>query len=339
MSRKLRSYLPGAAFHLTSRTTGRAHWFADDETRNRIVEIVASALRRTDARLIALAIMPNHFHFVLQQGSAPLSRFMQPVCRRTALLIQRKLNRTGHIFEANFFDIPCETADHLRHAIYYTHRNPVKAKLCADLGDYAWSSHHAYAGTVPICQGIPGFPPLLLSPVPELFACRAGASDADMHAGYMRFAQWRMHCDSLPKEEPRPPGPVFPWGDVYWGRRFRPALSLGSSYVPDLRDLVLQTLRDSTPAITLEQLLMRRRTKASVDIRREVIRCALAVGHRNVSIARFLNVSETMVSRVAAQLFIEQSTEARTSLARPLVRAQPRKNGRTQKSSGQVPSQ
>ncbi len=309
MSRKNRSYLPGAAFHLTSRTNDKQHWF-DADVRSAIVHIVAHTLKRTDAQLIGYAIMSNHFHFIVRQGVAPLARLMQPICRRTALHVRRKLARDGHIFARPFFDKPCANADHLRQALYYAHRNPVEAGMCMQATDYAWSSHHAYAGTVATCQAEHALPALRLTPMPDLFACTADATAEDMYAGYMRFSRWREECDQLPEGVPRPPGPVFPWGDVCWAQRFRPMPLVGDRYVPDLRDLVLQGLRELAPETPLEVLRLRRGGRAMTAVRWEIIARAIAAGHRAVAIARFLNVSETTISRVADRVFVRQNAVA-----------------------------
>jgi REP element-mobilizing transposase RayT len=146
MGRRKRSYLPGAAFHLTARTSGHEHWWADDKLRNSVVGIVSDALHRTDARLVAFTIMTNHFHLTVRQGIDPLARLMHPVCQRIALLVRRAHGREGHIFERQFRDKPCASADHLRQVIYYTHRNPVKAGMCAEANEYVWSSACAYTG-------------------------------------------------------------------------------------------------------------------------------------------------------------------------------------------------
>ena len=298
--------MPGAAFHLTSRTNGHEHWWLEDWLRSAIVNIVGESLRRTDTRLVAFTIMTNHFHFTVRQGTDPLSRFMQPVCRRVALLVRRVHGREGRIFERRFRDTPCADADHLRQAIYYIHRNPVKAGFCSSATDYVWSSACAYLGVRP-APSIDSIAQPPLTPALELFARTAGATAEDMYAGYQEFARWREACDALDEDQAKPPAPVFPWGDIYATRHFR-VTPPPEVYIkkPDLRDVVHQGLRELAPDLDLEMLRFRRGPQQLSVIRNAIIIRAISAGHTGVTVARFLNVSETTVSKVANAIYHER---------------------------------
>ena len=302
MGRRTRSYLPGAAFHITSRTSGHSHWWEDEALRTEIVGYLADALRRTDAQLLAYVIMTNHFHLVVRQGDDPLARLMQPVCRRIALMVRRVHEREGHIFERVFRDKPCTDAAQLRQVIYYIHRNPEKAGMCVTAAEYAWSSCCSYNG-FPAPATANALPRIVLGPALELFAPTAAASTQDMYAGYLQFARWRAVCDELPKEAPRPPGPAFPWGDHYWAGRFRsrPREKFARA---DLRDVVLQVLAERAPGLDIETLRLRRAGGVISEVRRTAIARAVAGGHRGVRIAQFLNVSESTVSKIASEVFL-----------------------------------
>jgi REP element-mobilizing transposase RayT len=113
--RRKRSYQPGGAFHITARTNGKEHWL-DDNVRGALVGIIAMSIARTDARLIAFAIMSNHFHLVLWQGFMTLGQVVQPITRRLALLLARKLGRGGRLLERRYYDVQCVDAEHLREA-------------------------------------------------------------------------------------------------------------------------------------------------------------------------------------------------------------------------------
>ncbi|MGH7467008.1 MAG: REP-associated tyrosine transposase [Longimicrobiales bacterium] len=305
MPRRKRSYHPGCVFHLTSRSSGREHWF-DEELRDDIVRVIRDALHRTDARLIAFVIMSNHMHLIVKQGNAPLARLMQPVGRRTALLVQKKHGRSGHILERGFHDRECASSDHLRQAIYYIHRNPVKAGLCAVASEYHWSSHHVYCGApASLREGSPAITPAL-----ELFAASANATTHDLYAGYDQFADWRRRCDALPPDVAHPRGPVFPWGDLCWSRDFHRTPIRDDSSRRDLCDIARQTIREIAPGLTLDLLCVRGGGRLTTITRREIVARAKAAGHCGAAIARYLNLSETTVSRVATTVFIRQCGKA-----------------------------
>src|SRR5262245_57762999 len=115
MSRKTRSYLPGISFHLTARTIGHEPWF-DEPMRDRICAIITRAQERADVKLLAWVVMPNHFHLIVQQGRSALGQFMQPICRETALAVQRVTGREGYVFERRYREKACADADYLRDA-------------------------------------------------------------------------------------------------------------------------------------------------------------------------------------------------------------------------------
>src|SRR5687767_3318846 len=98
MSRATRQYINGGVFHITARTQGKRPWFTQ-RLRGVVVEIIVKGVALSDAKLLAYAVMPNHFHMVVVQGGMTLGTVMQPIMRRIALLIQRSRKCSGHVFE------------------------------------------------------------------------------------------------------------------------------------------------------------------------------------------------------------------------------------------------
>jgi putative transposase len=296
MSRKRRPYLPGTAFHVTARTIGHEPWF-DDLLCERIVGFLNIALARTDARLLAHALMPTHLHLIVHQRVAPLAQLLQPFLRQCALLVQRAANRQGYIFERRYRAKPCTDADYLRDVIAYVHRNPVAAQLCQEPAQYRWSSHAHYCGVAPALTP----PQPKVSVVCELFAASEQEAASDRSAGYLRYYNWRDRCANLAEGVPQPRRPEVAFGSAFWARDFV-SLPRNPLRRPDLRDIVLRALQELAPTLDLDTLRLRRGGRTVTAIRREVIRRALLSGHRGVDVARILNVSETTVSKVATDV-------------------------------------
>ncbi|MEX2283593.1 MAG: hypothetical protein WEE89_14000 [Gemmatimonadota bacterium] len=293
MPRRKRSYLPGCAFHITARSHNGEFW--PDELRTEIVEIIALGLKQTDAVLHAFAVMTNHIHLVLRQGEAPLSQLMHPVCQRTAYAVHRAVKRTGYVMGYRYFDTPSIEESHLRNAILYTHRNPVEALMCADACDYEWSSHRAYLSASPSEKRISA-----LYAVNDLFA--SGLPDRTPQQDYADFYVWYDACKKLAPSDPRPYAPGVTAGDEYWLENFGVKRLAKRSYRPDLRDVVIIALAELAPTISLDALRVGLRTRPLIALRQAIIERALRAGHRPIDVARYLNTSDSTVSRVNVAL-------------------------------------
>ncbi|MGH7469471.1 MAG: transposase [Longimicrobiales bacterium] len=293
MPRRKRSYLPGCAFHIIARTHNGEFWF--EELRPEVLEIIALALKQTDALLLAFAIMTNHIHLVVRQGIAPLSQLMHPLCQRTAYAVHRRVKRKGYVMEYRYFDTPCRDDAHLRNAIMYTHRNPVEAGMCAEACDYAWSSDFAYRTASPEASRI-----LALRPAVHLFA--SGLTDRTPQQDYADYYAWYDTCKNLGPDDPRPHSPGVTPADEFWMANFSVTPAPDAFTQRDLSDIVARALADLAPVITLDQIRAGMRSRPVSAIRKTLIAHALQAGHQRIKIARFLSTSDTTVSRVRLPL-------------------------------------
>src|SRR6266511_765859 len=88
MPRARRTHAPGWAFHVTARTQGRVGWFKEPAVCDTIARYICEAAASSTTRLLAYAVMPNHLHMIVRQGSQPLGWMVQRVLQRTALLVR-----------------------------------------------------------------------------------------------------------------------------------------------------------------------------------------------------------------------------------------------------------
>ncbi len=63
MTRPLRIEFPGAVYHVTSRGDRREPIFEDDEDRLALLDVIAQAMSRFDAEMLAHCLMGNYYHF------------------------------------------------------------------------------------------------------------------------------------------------------------------------------------------------------------------------------------------------------------------------------------
>lgn len=176
MSRPLRIEFPGAVYHVTSRGDRREPIYRDDVDRHIHLEVLAQALDRFDADVLAYCLMGNHYHLVLRTHSGQLSRLMRHLNGVYTQAFNRRHGLVGHLFQGRFKAVLVDRDAYLAALCRYVERNPVAAGLVPRPADWVWSSCRAHLGTVPA-------PPWLA--VVELHAFllgRAPASSADRQA-------------------------------------------------------------------------------------------------------------------------------------------------------------
>ena len=146
MSRPLRIEFPGAVYHVTSRGDRREPIYRDDEDRLTHLDVIAQAMDRFDAQVLAYCLMGNHYHLVLHTRSANLSRLMRHVNGVFTQAFNRRHRVTGHLFQGRFKAILVDRDAYLLALCRYVERNPVAAGLVSTAADWPWSSYLAHAG-------------------------------------------------------------------------------------------------------------------------------------------------------------------------------------------------
>jgi REP element-mobilizing transposase RayT len=183
MSRPPRPAFAGAVYHITARGNNGTALFADDTDRYRYLTLLAAALRRTDARLLAYVLMTTHVHLVLQTPQPNISAFMGWLHTRHARQFNRRHGRMHHLFGERFRSRVIGDDTYLLEATIYVHLNPVRAGLVTHPAEYPWSSYPAYVGGGPHLAD-PG-------PVLEVLG-------PDPRAGRRRYA--RLVADALTRQ-------------------------------------------------------------------------------------------------------------------------------------------
>lgn len=314
MGRRPRPYLPGAIFHLTARTLARERFFGPDVRSGALADL-ARVVPASRCRILAVAIMSNHLHLVLQQGERPLAKLMQPLLRRLAYRVQRARAREGPVFWRHYSAVPCLNPWHARNAIVYTHLNPVRAGMCRDPASYPWTSHALYAGSRPepgssdtehLNQVVD--PSLGLA----LFANGPGASAEQLQGGYRAAVDLRL-AESESEEERDPDKddsqqPARSAGEIRWGATLSPLFhapastpgpgdaSIRTLAAPDMSTIARNVLSVEAPDVALAFVRTPGRTRRQSQLRKLVIRRLHLAGYRNRQIAAFMNVSESTVS-------------------------------------------
>ena len=149
MSRRPRLTFAGATYHVMSRGNRKSTIFHDDVDRYQFLRILGTAAVSYDLLISAACLMGNHYHLILEAPRCNLSEAMHFINSVFAQRSNRRHAQTGHVFEARFRSLVIQRESYLRRAARYIVRNPVRAKLVARPGDWAWSSYRATAGLEP----------------------------------------------------------------------------------------------------------------------------------------------------------------------------------------------
>lgn len=79
-----------------------------------------------EIKLICYSLMPNHFHFLLQQiKSDSMDRFLNSLMTRYASYFNRRQKRVGGLFQDVYKAVLIESEAQLLHLSRYIHRNPL----------------------------------------------------------------------------------------------------------------------------------------------------------------------------------------------------------------------
>ena len=108
------------------------------------------AQRKFLVEIIALCLMPNHFHLLLRQRTNEgISKFTSNFTNSYTRYFNIKNERTGPLFQGKFKAVRIETDEQLWHVSRYIHLNPYAShviKTLKDLEDYPYSSFPEYIG-------------------------------------------------------------------------------------------------------------------------------------------------------------------------------------------------
>jgi hypothetical protein len=88
--------------------------------------------------------MPNHYHVLVQTGEGNLSRCMRHVNGVYTQKYNIRHKTDGTLFRGRYKSVLVQADSYLLQLVRYIHKNPVKAGLVENPGDFRWSSHTGY---------------------------------------------------------------------------------------------------------------------------------------------------------------------------------------------------
>lgn len=149
MARPLRIEFPGAFYHVSSRSSGRASVYRDDADREAFLEVLGQVVRDWNWVCHAFCLMPNHYQLLIETPDGNLSKGMRHLNGVYTQASNRRHCRSGPLFQGRYKAILIDADAYLLELSRYVVLTPVRAGFVKEPGEWRWSSFRAAIGDVP----------------------------------------------------------------------------------------------------------------------------------------------------------------------------------------------
>ncbi|MFO7869816.1 MAG: transposase [Kiritimatiellia bacterium] len=153
MPRKPRIEYEGAVYHVMNRGDRGRKVFKDPLDYDLFDKATEQVCERTGWKIHAWALLPNHFHWLVETPEANLVAGMKWFLGAYSLRFNRRHGQRGHVFQGRYKALPvdAESEGYFDTLSTYIHLNPARAHMLGkdkpfDLGTYPYSSYSHYVG-------------------------------------------------------------------------------------------------------------------------------------------------------------------------------------------------
>ncbi len=148
MSRPVRIEFPGANYHISNYGFEGHDIFLDEEDYLVFLNVLDMAVTRFEWKLHAYALLPDHYHLVLESPKANLSRGMRQLNGVYTQHFNRKHDAAGSVFQGRFKSVLFEKGSYLKEVSRHVVLNPLRLDMASAPDKYRWSSFRATAGLI-----------------------------------------------------------------------------------------------------------------------------------------------------------------------------------------------
>jgi len=133
----------GLVYHVLNRANARMTIFETHEDYEAFERVLEEAVGRTQTRLLAYCVMPNHWHLVIwPREDGELSRFTGwlTLTHTQRWHAHRHSTGSGHVYQGRFKSFPVQDDEHLLTVCRYVERNALRAGLVSRAESWRWGS-------------------------------------------------------------------------------------------------------------------------------------------------------------------------------------------------------
>lgn len=138
---------PSCIYHTFNRGNQKQSIFFERENYLFFLRRLGQCVHKYGSLVLCYCLMPNHYHIcfkeVVENG---ISNALSSLQTSYAKAINKRYNRTGHLWEDTFKAVAVESEESLLHLSRYIHLNPVKAGLAAKAEEWEFSSYRDIIG-------------------------------------------------------------------------------------------------------------------------------------------------------------------------------------------------
>jgi putative transposase len=142
MVSKQRQVQPGYVYHVLNRGAERRELFHSEAEYQAFDRLIEETYERTPLPLFTYALMPNHWHFVVQvpERKEQLSEFFQYLAGTHAkrFRVDHHTVGWGHVYQDRFKSFPVQNDEHFLALCRYVERNAKRAGLVDHAEQWRW---------------------------------------------------------------------------------------------------------------------------------------------------------------------------------------------------------
>ena len=133
----------GPYYHLHTKPLEKGLIFQEEEERKVAINFIAIIAKEVNVEILALALMNNHFHFIIRGEKVDALKFFRRLKKRLAYFLARK-GRSRVLDSMEPMATAITTLTQLRNEIAYVIRNPYVVMVDVNPLAYPWCSGYLY---------------------------------------------------------------------------------------------------------------------------------------------------------------------------------------------------
>lgn len=144
MSRLQRTRSKSGYYHIMLRGNEKKDIFKCEEDKLRFIDTIYRMKQGNRFYLHAFCLMDNHIHMMISEREEDIAKVIKRITVSYVFYFNKKYKRVGHLFQDRYKSEVVSEDGYALTLVRYIHKNPVKAGMVKEMGNYRWSSYNGY---------------------------------------------------------------------------------------------------------------------------------------------------------------------------------------------------